>query len=121
MFQFDYQIEEKLADIDTVKNIGLILNELVTNCVKHGFPDKREKRIQVRFEKTNELSHRLLVADNGVGFDSSIIGTIPKMSGLYLVELLCGEIKGKFGIRQSAGTQVTIEFPLLTSDEVLSK
>lgn len=46
---------------------GLVTNELITNAVKHAFPEGREGEIDVKFEKADS-GWRLSVRDNGVGF-----------------------------------------------------
>ena len=53
--------------MDQAVLLGLIVNELVTNAIKHAFPDDRAGRIRVSFE-VREGQLRLSVTDNGIGF-----------------------------------------------------
>jgi two-component system, sensor histidine kinase PdtaS len=56
-------------DIDDAVPLGLIINELVTNAIKHAFPDQRAGRIRVGFEVHDGQSH-LSVEDDGIGFNN---------------------------------------------------
>jgi len=58
-------------DSRSASAFGLILNELVTNAYKHGFPENREGTIHVSLRR-KENSAILTVEDNGVGFDPSL-------------------------------------------------
>jgi two-component sensor histidine kinase len=57
--------------MDQAVSMGLIVNELVTNAIKHAFPDNRGGNIRVQFEAHEDQLH-LFVADDGVGFDDCI-------------------------------------------------
>lgn len=85
------------VDVDSIsmpardaQSIGLIVNELVTNAVKHAFPDERVGTVKVTFR--NQAPRLLTVEDNGIGVDSIEKGGIgSRLTGL-LVQQLDGTI-----------------------------
>jgi two-component sensor histidine kinase len=97
--------------IDASIPCGLILNELVTNALKHAFPEGKEGEINIRMRsEDNRVS--LTVQDNGIGFPASIDLTKVKSLGLELVNLLVGQINGRMDMQVDGGTTWTITFPL---------
>lgn len=89
--------------------IGLIVNELVTNAVKHAFLTEHEDdRVSIRFYQTGNR-HALIVSDNGQGFS----GKVGDSFGLPLVRSLVEQLDGTMDLRSvERGTTVTIEFGL---------
>ena len=53
--------------IDTAMPCGLILNELISNAIKHAFPGRKEGTIHIELHRVDETSLELIVADNGIG------------------------------------------------------
>lgn len=97
------------ADIDQLVPCGLILNELITNSLKYGFPNDGPGEIRIRAE-VNGTDCSLHLSDNGAG----ISGQHPPGIGLKLVNGLVRQLKGK--IQQlrpvTGGTAYLITFPL---------
>ena len=54
--------------VDTAVPCGLIVNELVTNCLKYAFPDAQEGEINIELQKNGGDEFTLIVGDNGIGF-----------------------------------------------------
>jgi two-component sensor histidine kinase len=90
---------------------GLIVNELVSNALKHAFPGGRDGEIDVGMRSEKDLIV-LTVRDNGIGFPESIDHTEAKSLGLELVNILVGQIGGKIDIQVDGGTTWTITFPV---------
>ena len=104
---------------DQCIRLALIVNEVVTNAVKHAFPDGRTGHITVTFRRT-EGALRLSVTDDGIGLtpperDAEGDGESEDGAhlGMTIVELLakylggsCQQVSGAFG------TIVTVSFPL---------
>ena len=89
---------------------GLIVNELLTNALKHGFPDGRAGMIQVAL--TREAGqYRLIVADNGVGVPSDVKIEEAESLGLKLVFILSKQLRGEVRVESSHGTRVSVVFP----------
>ncbi len=104
----DVRIRDVRLDIDRAIPCGLIMNELVSNCVKHGFPDGREGRIEVAMNGTDDGRYELIVADDGVGgVEETDSGS---SLGMMLVRSLVSQLKGHMRIESTAGTRITIVF-----------
>ncbi|MFA0847209.1 MAG: histidine kinase dimerization/phosphoacceptor domain -containing protein [Methanobacterium formicicum] len=108
------QTQIKVSDIemgmDTAIPLGLIINELVTNSLKHAFPDGiKGKKIQITLNKNNGL-FKLEVADNGVGIPETEITESPKTLGLQLVKSLVNQLNGTMTITIKKGTMVEMLF-----------
>lgn len=91
-------------------SLGLVVNELVTNSLKHAFPEGRSGRIAVRLRREGETCH-LSIGDNGVGGEAEGEGERGLGSRLVaaFVANLGGEMKRECG---AEGTCVRIRFPL---------
>lgn len=91
--------------------LGLIVNELVTNALKHAYPDDTAGIIRVTFEVTPGGEGLLCVRDDGAGMGPTREGS----SGTDLVGRLVQQIGGTIEhIGQEKGTGVCVRFPLVT-------
>jgi two-component sensor histidine kinase len=100
--------------VDQAVPLALAVNELVTNAVKHAFPEGRAGHISVMLELIDEANARLGVDDDGIGLPQ---GFDPKASsglGMGLVIGLVSQAGGTFTYGRSArgGARFVIEFPL---------
>ncbi len=103
-------------DITLAVPVGLILNELITNSLKHAFPDNREGSITLSLS-LKDTSYRLLVADNGIGLPEDISVDTSETFGMEIVYLLTGQIDGTLDIQRDEGTRFTITFPREDTEE----
>ena len=106
-------MEEIELDVDTAIPLGLIVNELITNALKHAFPKDSKGRIDLFFRKTSDNTILLEVADNGVGIHE-IVQKKEKRGGFgtKLVGLLIQQLDAKMNRISDKGTSVRIEFNL---------
>jgi PAS domain S-box-containing protein len=89
--------------------LGIIVNELLTNIMKHAFVGAEGEKIEV--SATLEGSRAVLaVADNGKGFPESIDPKAPAGFGLTLVEALTHQLRGDLEIERAGGTRVRLSF-----------
>ena len=109
--EFDFNMEEIELDVDTAIPLGLIVNELITNSLKHAFPKDTKGRIDLYFRKMNDKTIRLEVTDNGVGIHE-ILQTKEKRSGFgtKLIDLLVQQLDATMNRKSDHGTSVRIEF-----------
>lgn len=92
---------------------GIIVNELVTNALKHAFPKDKPGNITVTLKQENQNQVRLTVADNGVGTPVRRIPDKGSSIGKDLVAMLVkDQLQGLMHIHQERGTVVEIRFPL---------
>jgi len=102
--------EEANLEIDTAISMGLIVNELLTNCFKHAFPDEKCGEININLTKNNG-NYYLKVADNGVGFPDSVDLENTESLGIQIVRTLTSQINGTLEYESKGGTEFTLSFP----------
>lgn len=104
------QVDGIALDLDTAVHLGLILNELISNALKHAFPDGRPGRIQVDLERDDERIH-LEVRDDGVGLpDSFELESAPTL-GVQLVKAVSTQLGASVRFETSGGTIARISVP----------
>ncbi|MFC1835775.1 PAS domain S-box protein, partial [Thermodesulfobacteriota bacterium] len=103
-------IQEVSFGLDTAIPLGFILTELVSNCVKHAFPDRRDGRIEIALRSLGGAGFELLVSDDGVGIPEHVDKENPKSLGLVLVNTFTRQLEGKLEIDGTAGTKVRVAF-----------
>jgi len=104
-----YQLEPLHLDVDTAIPLGLIINELVANSLKYGFPDSRQGTIEISFWKESG-SLCLKVADDGVGKAGATQLKGSTSFGTNLVEILSKKLKGKPQVLDNGGYATLIKF-----------
>jgi PAS domain S-box-containing protein len=98
-----------LLGVDTAIPCGLIINELVSNSLKHAFPDGREGEICIEF-RSDDSQCTLMVGDNGVGFRQDLDFRDTGSLGLQLVDTLVDQLEGTIELNRSGGTAFKITF-----------
>jgi len=109
--KLNLKIKDVFLDLNTAIPCGLIINELVSNSLKHAFPDdkKGKMNIAMRSLKGNEIE--LLVSDNGVGLPKKVDFRKTDSLGLHLVNLLAeGQLHGDIKLDRTKGTSFHIKF-----------
>jgi PAS domain S-box-containing protein len=103
--------EKTILNLDTSIPLGLIINELVTNSIKHAFPASSRGKIAINLRTQNKFVF-LTVKDNGVGMDPTITPENSGTLGLQLVYTLIDQINGKieFENLKPQGTRINITF-----------
>ena len=92
---------------------GLIVNELVSNALKHAFPPSQKEKgsISVSMKSINEKEIELSVTDNGIGIPKDIDIHKTHSLGLRLVTILAeDQLQGKMTITRNSGTTFHIRF-----------
>jgi len=96
--------------IDIAIPCGLIINELVSNALKHAFPCGRTGTVTVRLAHTTAEEIAMTVADNGIGLPPDFDYTQTESLGLQLIGQLVRQIHGRLTVQRDSGTHFTIEF-----------
>lgn len=109
-------IEKNIAEVSLNSNkavlIGIIINELVTNILKHAFHGETGKHIRIDF--TTGSDHTvLIIQDDGIGFSEESPSKDSSGFGLTIVKLLAEQLSGKLSIKKNRGTTFTIVFNTL--------
>ena len=89
--------------------IALIVNESVTNALRHAFPAGRHGTIAIRFRHEKEQVF-LSISDNGVGLTRSPDEAASGSLGIGLMKGLSRELRGNIQIRSDNGTTVSVRF-----------
>jgi PAS domain S-box-containing protein len=110
----------KVADVNlnvsTAIPCGLIINELVTNCLKHAFPGDRKGEIVLSLQPL-EGKYELIVSDNGIGFPENADFRNTETLGLKLVISLISQLDGTIELNRTGGSTFTIRFSELLYKE----
>lgn len=114
-------IENVILDIDTAIPCGLIINELISNSLKHAFPDGREGKIEITSRKMNIKGvneYELIVSDNGIGMPDDLDFRKTESLGLSLIVTLSeDQLQGKLDFKRDNGTECRIHFKELKHKE----
>jgi PAS domain S-box-containing protein len=106
-------IQKIILNLDTSIPAGLIINELVTNSIKHAFPGLNEGNILINLH-TKDNTLFLEVSDTGKGFPKDIDFKNTNSLGLQLVNTLVEQLNGKLELSDNkyGGTSFFINFPM---------
>jgi PAS domain S-box-containing protein len=101
------------VDINKAIPCGLILNELVSNALKHAFPGDGSGELRIIIHETKNKEMEIVVRDNGLGLPDDVDIHQPRSMGLYLVNgLVKKQLEGQIEVRRDNGTEFRIKFPL---------
>ncbi|MBI2390609.1 MAG: PAS domain S-box protein [Deltaproteobacteria bacterium] len=101
--------EDVQLAVDAAISCGLIVNELVSNALKHAFPRGRKGSIEVTLRRDGRRVV-LEVRDDGVGFPEAVDFRNPTTLGLRLVSILAEQIRGTVDLERRDGTRFHIPF-----------
>jgi PAS domain S-box-containing protein len=110
MISLDMNVEDIRLGIDTAVPCGLIINELVTNCLKHAFPGGRKGKIAIVFRSAGNGRTMLSVGDNGLGFPPDIDIRNAETMGLKMVGNLTEQLDGTLELERNGGTTFKVTF-----------
>jgi two-component sensor histidine kinase len=106
--------------MDTAVPLGIIINELISNSLKHAFPgrDKGEIQIKLHREEKGECKSTfvLSISDNGVGIPENFAIEDLESLGLQLVTTLVDQLGGELEIKRNNGTEFTMRFTVTEKD-----
>jgi PAS domain S-box-containing protein len=108
--------ENILYDLDTATPLGIIVNELVSNSLKHAFQGRDKGLIQIKLHRDENKSKDfesvfiMKVSDNGVGIPEDLDIEDLDSLGMQLVTSLVDQLDGDFELKKDNGTEFTINF-----------
>lgn len=106
----EYPMDEIELDVDTAIPVGLIVNELLTNCLKYAFPAQKTGTVQLSLTDIGHDRLQLQIADDGIGKVTGI-KTQGTGFGTQLVSLLTRQLDGTLHQEVADGTRILIQFP----------
>lgn len=108
--------------MDTAVPLGIIVNELISNSLKHAFTEKQDGKIQIRLcreEKDHEMNisfFSLTISDDGKGLPQDLELQSVESLGLQLVNILVDQLDGELELKRAQGTEFTIKFKVAEKD-----
>lgn len=108
---FSVEVEEATVGIDRAVPCGLLVNELLTNAIKHAFPPPRGGRIVIGLQRAPGGLLKLSVRDDGVGMVAEINPREAKSMGMTIISGLVEQLEGAIEFRRGGGTCVVVSFP----------
>jgi PAS domain S-box-containing protein len=99
-----------LLDINTAIPCGLLVSELISNALKHAFPQGRKGEVTVSMKPVENGDIVLEVRDNGVGLEEDLDLKNTESFGLQLVDMLTEQLQGTISIDRNGGTTFAIRF-----------
>ena len=108
------EVRLELAEVELVPEraipCALVVSELVTNALKHAFPDQRRGVLTVRLERLPGGLLRLTVSDDGVGLSQDFGDEPPDSLGLDLVAIFAKQLDAELEVRREAGACFVLTF-----------
>lgn len=96
-------------DINTAIPCFLLINEAITNCIKHAFPGGRTGKITIDFEKIDD-KHIISIRDDGVGLPKNLNINQTNTLGLQLITNLTSQLDGELEVKSNNGTEFKVIF-----------
>jgi two-component sensor histidine kinase len=94
----------------TAVTIGLIVTELMTNAIKHAFPDGRAGAVTISVSRDSE-GLKLVFIDDGIGIQKHEVETVSHSLGLTILRSLVSQLEGEYSITSQGGTSWRIRIP----------
>ncbi|MEI9936893.1 MAG: sensor histidine kinase [Pseudomonadota bacterium] len=107
----EYDLTGPPLAIDLAIPCGLIVNELVSNCLKHAFRDRVSGAIRICFRRRAALRVELTIADDGIGLPRDIEPRSTETLGLDLVFTFAEQIAADVAVERLNGTTFRLSFP----------
>jgi two-component sensor histidine kinase len=109
--KLDINIKDIFLDLNSAIPCGLIVNELVSNSLKHAFPDSRTGKIKIVMKPFKKNEIELTASDNGVGLPREVDFRKTESLGLHLVAILAeDQLRGEIKVDRMKGTCFQIRF-----------
>lgn len=106
------EAEAVYCGLETAVPLGLLLNELVTNSIKHAFPSGAG-HIAVDIRHLDQSQCIMTISDNGVGISPEVVAQArPASLGLKLIRILASQIDAALEMRTEQGVRVEMVFPI---------
>ena len=102
-------VDPVLLDMDTAIPLGLVINELVSNALKHGFPGGSGGTVAIDLHR-EDTRVTLSVTDDGIGFPQELDFMNTPSLGMQLVTALVEQLEGTIELKRGEGTKFTIAF-----------
>jgi PAS domain S-box-containing protein len=106
------QFDNIYLNLDQAIPCGLIVNELVSNALKHAFKQTKKGKLNINIKKKKNKIE-LKISDNGIGLPDKIVTNDTETLGFQLVHALVDQLDGTIKLNRSKGTEYLINFEAL--------
>lgn len=106
----EFELGEVKLNVNSAIPCSLIINELISNSLKHAFPKGTSPGISIVIDKDEDGTITLIVADKGIGFPDDIDFRNTETLGMQLVDALVKQLDGTIELDRREGTKFTILF-----------
>ena len=104
--------EQVEVGLEQAVPLGLALNEIITNAIKHGYQENQEGQIDIKIFKNESGNPEIKIANDGAAFPDSINIEKPETLGLRLLQILIVEqLQGRLELERDREVCFTIEVP----------
>jgi hypothetical protein len=112
--RFHINFEDPNIDVEIGQaiNFGLILNELITNAIKHAFPENTVGSIDIKQCNESPDLIQIIIQDDGIGLQNEINFEDPQTLGFRIVHLLIRQLRANLQVEKYEGTRFIISFTL---------
>ena len=110
--EIEVDVASVALPIDAAITCGLLVNELLSNSLKHAFEKGARGHVRVGLQLGDTAHFVLSVADNGIGFPEDLNFYDTKTFGMKLVHMLARQLQGKVEMKCEHGTKITVTFPV---------
>jgi PAS domain S-box-containing protein len=108
--ELDLETGEIYIDISRALPCGLIINELVSNSLKHAFPQRKKGKVSIKIDKNMGKQFTLVVSDNGIGLPEGLDLHSIETLGMQLVRDLVKQLDGTLELDRNNGTTFKVTF-----------
>jgi two-component sensor histidine kinase len=91
--------------------ISLIVSEIVTNCLKHAFPERAEGTIAISLNRVGKSLYALTVSDDGCGMLKTNTNNNQEGLGRGIIDGLARQLQAEISFEHGSGTTVRMVFP----------
>lgn len=126
LIDLEVEVDNILLDINKALPCGLIINELITNSIKHAFPDvekykqsgeisagdlngAKKGKICIKFHQIGDI-YEMMISDNGIGYPEDLDLETSETLGLRLVNSLKGQLNSEVEIKNNNGALFKLTF-----------
>lgn len=112
--KFVYQALDESIEVDIDKTIicGLLVNEIITNSLKHAFPNQRHGAIYLTLQRADAQHCLLVIADDGIGMQQPPNFGKDRSMGTQLIPAFIAQLNAKFDLQHQQGTRYEFLIPL---------
>jgi two-component sensor histidine kinase len=108
---FKLDIDDIDLDVLRAVPLGLIMNEAITNALRHAFPDNSYGNVSIMLSCVDGKYLRLKVIDNGTGLPLDFSVDLCQSLGINLIKGMCRQLDGSLEIRNEKGVLIMLLFP----------